>query len=153
MPFGGGGLAVLGAATALPKLIAGITQGVKASKVKLQDSTPLSFREKLAMDRQAASSGQLPGLGVQQNRLAMVQAGALKNAQLGAASGSDFLAAASAADGRRQAGRDEQGTLVHPGFAQDAGVDEQDVGHGQEGGDPGEDFRAHGGVVRLELEE
>ncbi|MNP20110.1 hypothetical protein D3C76_1126710 [compost metagenome] len=50
-------------------------------------------------------------------------------------------------DGRGQAGGDEDRTFVHAGLAQDAGVDEQDVGHGQEGGDARKNLGAHIGVV------
>ena len=53
------------------------------------------------------------------------------------------------ADGRCQAGGDEHRALVHAGLAEDARVDEEDVGHGQEGGDPRQDLGAHRGVVRL----
>ncbi len=56
-------------------------------------------------------------------------------------------------DGRRQAGGDEDRALVHAGFAEDARVDEEDVGHGQEGGDTGQDLGTHVGAVRLELEQ
>ncbi len=51
------------------------------------------------------------------------------------------------ADGRGQAGGDEERALVHAGLAEDARVDEQDVGHGQEGGDARENLGAHVGVV------
>ncbi|MOA23163.1 hypothetical protein D3C78_1437670 [compost metagenome] len=57
------------------------------------------------------------------------------------------------ADGRGQAGGDEDRALVHARRAEDARVDEQDIGHGQEGGDPGEDLRAHIGVVCVQLEQ
>ncbi|MNH35260.1 hypothetical protein D3C79_959310 [compost metagenome] len=51
------------------------------------------------------------------------------------------------ADGRRQAGGDEDRALVHAGLAENARVDEQDVGHGQEGGDARENLGADIGVV------
>jgi hypothetical protein len=108
LPFGG--LASIGLATAAPKLIASIKQGFQASNLKRQDTTPAAFKEKLALDRQAAATGRLPGLGMQQERLGMVQSGALQSARLGAASGSDFLAAAQAADARRQMGEQQLGT-------------------------------------------
>lgn len=112
MPFGGAGaLAAIGAAQALPKVIASISQGAKARRVRLQDTTPAAFTEKLQMDRQAAGTARLPGLGAQQTRLGAVQAGALQGARLGAASGSDFLAAAGAADARRQQGEMQLGTM------------------------------------------
>ncbi len=57
------------------------------------------------------------------------------------------------AEGRRQAGGDEDRALVHAGFAEDARVDEEDVGHRQEGGETGQHLGAHVGVVRLELEQ
>lgn len=108
MPFGG--LATIGIATALPKVVASIKQSKQAQKLKLQDSTPAAFTEKLQLSRQAAGTARLPGMSGQQNRLGQVQAGALQNARLGAASGSDFLAAAGAADARRQAGEMQLGT-------------------------------------------
>src|SRR5690606_26958947 len=57
------------------------------------------------------------------------------------------------ADGGGQAGGNEHGALVHAGFRQHGGVDEQDVGHGQEGGETGQDLGAHVGVVRTQLEQ
>jgi len=39
--------------------------------------------------------------------------------------------------GGGEAGGDEHGAVVHPGFFQDRRVDEHDVGHGQEGGETG----------------
>ena len=56
-------------------------------------------------------------------------------------------------DGRRQAGGDKHRALVHAGLAEDARVHEQDVGHGQEGGDPRENLGAHIGVVGFELKQ
>jgi hypothetical protein len=108
MPFGG--LGVLGLATAIPKVIASVSQSKKARDLKLQNTQPAAFSEKMALDRQAAASARLPGLSGQQTRLGQVQAGALQSARLGAASGSDFLAAAGAADARRQMGEMQLGT-------------------------------------------
>jgi hypothetical protein len=133
MPFGG--LATIGLATAAPKLIASIKQGIQASKVKRQDTTPEAFKEKMALDRQAAATGRLPGLGVQQGRLGMVQSGALQSARLGAASGSDFLAAAQAADARRQMSEQQlglQGLQYMEGSRRQLGVDlNQQAGYQQ----------------------
>jgi hypothetical protein len=56
------------------------------------------------------------------------------------------------ADGRGQAGGDEHRALVHARLAEDARVDEEDVGHGQEGGQAGKQLGAHVAVVSLELE-
>lgn len=56
-------------------------------------------------------------------------------------------------DGGGQAGRDEDRALVHAGFAQDAWVHEQDVGHGPECRDPRENLGAHIGVVGFELKQ
>ena len=56
-------------------------------------------------------------------------------------------------DGGGQAGGDEHRPLVHAGLAEDGRVDEEDVGHGQEGGQTGQDFGAHRGVMRFELEQ
>ena len=57
------------------------------------------------------------------------------------------------ADGCRQAGGDEHRAVVHAGLGEDARVDEEDVGHRQEGGDAGQDLGAQRGVVRLELKQ
>lgn len=94
----------LGVASSIPKLIAGFGQRKAANDLKLMDTTTPEEAEQLAMSRQAAATGRLPGQGQMENRLGMVQAGALQNARLGAASSADFLAAAGAADSRRQAG-------------------------------------------------
>jgi hypothetical protein len=53
---------------------------------------------------------------------------------------------------RDQAGGDEDRALGHARVAEDRGVDEDDVGHRQEGGEPRDDLGAHGGVVFVELE-
>lgn len=99
----------IGAAQALPKLWQAFTQNSAIDNVKLQDSRPESFKEKLAMSRQAANTARLPGQSYQENRLAQGQAGAVQNARLGAASSSDFLASAGAADARRQQGEQQLG--------------------------------------------
>jgi hypothetical protein len=52
-----------------------------------------------------------------------------------------------------QAGGDEHGARVHAGGGKDVGVDEDDVGHRQERGQPGQHFGPHGGAVLLELEQ
>ncbi len=57
------------------------------------------------------------------------------------------------ADGGCQAGGDEYRALVHAGFAEDARVDEQDVGHRQESRDARENLGPHVGVVCLELKQ
>jgi hypothetical protein len=53
------------------------------------------------------------------------------------------------ARGRGEAGGDEHRANVHAGFLQDRRVDEHDVGHGEEGREPGaelgRDSRARGG--------
>jgi len=110
MPFGGLAAATaLGLASSLPKLKAAYDQSRAADKLKLQDTRPAAFLEKMGLARQAAASGRLPGQAAQQARLGMVQAGALQNARLGAASSGDFLASASAADARRQQGEQQLG--------------------------------------------
>jgi hypothetical protein len=43
--------------------------------------------------------------------------------------------------------------VVHAGLGKNAGVNEEDVGHRQEGGETGEDLGAQRSVVRLELEQ
>ena len=58
-----------------------------------------------------------------------------------------------AADRRGDAGRDEHGAERHAGFAEDVRVDEDDVGHGQEGRDPGHDLRPHRRLVLVEFEQ
>jgi hypothetical protein len=113
MPLGLEDLALpgLGLVTAIPKVIASVTQGAAARKLKLQNTQPAAFTEKMQLDRQAASTARLPGIDGQQTRLGQVQAGALQNARLGAASGSDFLATAGAADARRQQGEVQLGAM------------------------------------------
>lgn len=49
-------------------------------------------------------------MGAAQNRLGMMQAGAVQNARLGAGSASDFLASAGAADARRMQGEQQLAT-------------------------------------------
>ena len=57
------------------------------------------------------------------------------------------------ADGGCQAGRDKHRAFVHPGFAEDARVHEEDVGHRQEGGDTRKNLGSHSGVVCFELKQ
>lgn len=57
------------------------------------------------------------------------------------------------ADGRCQTGGDKQRALVHAGLAENARVDEQDVGHGQECRDTGQNLGTHVSVVCLELKQ
>lgn len=105
MPFGGAlTLGAIGLASAGSKYLASRKQAQQARELTIDDSTPAAFKQKAALDQQAAVSGTLPGMAQQQDRLAQVQAGAVQNARLGAGSGSDFLAAAGAADARRASG-------------------------------------------------
>ena len=67
------------------------------------DTTTAAEREQLALARQAQTS-RLPGFGVYQARLNQTQSAATQAAARGAGSGSDYLAAASAADRVRTAG-------------------------------------------------
>jgi len=99
----------LGALSAIPSVISGISQRSQANNLKLQNTETAAEREALAMSRQAASTARLPNQGYQEGRLAQVQAGAVQNARLGAASSSDFLASAGAASARRQAGEQQLG--------------------------------------------
>ena len=55
--------------------------------------------------------------------------------------------------GRGDGGDGEQGPFIHACGTEDGGVHDQDVGHGHECGDPGDDFRPHGGVVFLQMED
>lgn len=124
MPFGG--LATLGAVSAIPKIFASVKQGKQARDLKITDSTPAAFTEKLQMSRQAAGTARLPGMAAQQMRLGQIQAGALQSARLGAVSGSDFLAAAGAADARRQSGELQlgaQGQAYNDKSRQQLGLD------------------------------
>ncbi|MNK89175.1 hypothetical protein D3C87_1091750 [compost metagenome] len=57
------------------------------------------------------------------------------------------------ADGGGQTGGDEHRALVHAGLAEDARVDEQNVGHGQKGRDARQNLGPHVGVVCLELKQ
>ena len=58
-----------------------------------------------------------------------------------------------AADGRRHAGRREHRAERHARRLQDVRVDEDDVGHRQEGRDPGHDLGPDVGLVLAELED
>ncbi|MCY1520690.1 hypothetical protein D9M68_554730 [compost metagenome] len=58
-----------------------------------------------------------------------------------------------AAQRRGQAGGDEGGAVVDAGVGHDVRVDEDDVGHGDEGGQAGGQFRLHRGAVLAELEQ
>lgn len=98
---------IAGGLQAGQQLYSALNQKKQADALKLADTTTPAEREALAMSRQAANSSQLPGMGAAQNRLGMVQAGAMNNARLGAASSSDFLASAGAADSRRQQGEQQ----------------------------------------------
>lgn len=100
----------LGLASAVPSVIAGFQQRKAARNLRLQDTTTAGEREQLEMSRQAAATGRMPGMGQMQNRLGMVQAGAVQNARLGAASSADFLASAGAADARRMQGEQQLAT-------------------------------------------
>jgi hypothetical protein len=94
----------IGGATALPKIILGAKQLSDASRVKFQDTTTPEQRELLAMARQRAAFGRLPGVELAKMRLAQSQNNTLQNAALGAGSASDLLAAGAAADRTRQNG-------------------------------------------------
>jgi len=109
MPAGGlGTLALLGAAQAVPKLYQSFKQSREADALKLQDTTTPEQREMLAIARQRAAA-RLPGMAMQQGRLAQTQSAALQAASLGAGGASDFLASASAADRVRQNGEAQLG--------------------------------------------
>ena len=94
----------LGGISAIPSLYAAFKQNKAANDLKLQDTATNGERENLAMSRQGAATGRLPGMGAAQDRLGMVQAGALQNAQLGATSSSDFLASAGGAAAQQAQG-------------------------------------------------
>jgi hypothetical protein len=57
-----------------------------------------------------------------------------------------------AADRGGHAGRSEHRAERHPGFAQYVGVDEDDVGHGEEGRDSRHDLGPHRRPVLVQLE-
>ena len=94
----------LGLVSAVPSIISGFQQRKAARDLKLADTSTPEEREQLAMSRQAAATSRLPGMGAAENRLGQIQAGAVQNARMGAASSSDFLASAGAADARRMQG-------------------------------------------------
>ena len=56
------------------------------------------------------------------------------------------------ANGRRQTRRHEHGTVIHAGFRKDARVDEDDVGHRKERGDPCNHLGFYVGLLLGELE-
>jgi hypothetical protein len=92
------------ALAALPAVAKGALGLFQANQhVDRTDTTTPAEREQLAIARQAGAAT-LPGLGTIQSRLAQTQASAVQNAQLGAGSSGDFLAASAAAAGRRQQG-------------------------------------------------
>jgi hypothetical protein len=98
------------ALAALPALAkAGLGAYQLTQKVKRTDSTTPEEREQLGLARQMQNAT-LPGLASYQGRLAQTQNAAVQNAMLGAGSGSDFLAAASAADRVRQQGEAQLAT-------------------------------------------
>lgn len=84
-------MAVLAAAQAGQQLYSAYQQKKKSDAVQLQNTTTPAEREALALSRQAANTARMPGMGAAENRLGQVQAGAIQNARLGAASSSDFL--------------------------------------------------------------
>ena len=97
----------LGLVSSLPSIVSGFQQRNAAKNLRLQNTETPEEREMLAMSRQAANTARLPGMGQMQNRLGQIQAGAVQNARLGAASSSDFLASAGAADARRMQGEQQ----------------------------------------------
>ena len=97
----------LSVAPGLFKGITGLFQ--RGETVQRTDSTPAAFTEALAQRRQAANSALMPGYGQRLNALAQGQAGSVQNARLGAASSSDFLASAGAADARMAQGQQQLG--------------------------------------------
>lgn len=99
----------IGLVSALPSIVSGFQQRKAARNLKLQNTETPEEREQLGMSRQAATTARLPGIGQMQGRLGMVQAGAVQNARMGAASSSDFLASAGAADARRMQGEQDLG--------------------------------------------
>ncbi|MNZ48045.1 hypothetical protein D3C78_657800 [compost metagenome] len=58
-----------------------------------------------------------------------------------------------ATEGCGQAGGDKGRAMIDPGIGHDVRVDENDVGHGDEGRQAGSQFGLHGGAVETELEE
>ncbi|MCY1285178.1 hypothetical protein D9M70_341040 [compost metagenome] len=58
-----------------------------------------------------------------------------------------------AAEGCGKAGCNEGRAMIDPGICHDVRVDENDVGHGDEGGQACSQFSLHGGAVQAELEE
>ena len=86
------------------QLYSSYKQKKQADDTVLQNTTTPAEAEALAMSRQGANSARMPGMSAAENRLGMVQAGAMQNARLGAASSADFLASAGAADARRAQG-------------------------------------------------
>ncbi len=99
-------LLALAAIPAIAKAGLGLYQlGQHVNRV---DTTTPAEREQEAMARQGQAST-LPGMAGLQARLAQTQNTTVQNAQLGAGSGADFLAANSAADRVRQNGEQQLG--------------------------------------------
>lgn len=97
----------LSAAPGIFKGITGLFQ--RGEQVQRTDTTPAAFTEALALKRQAANSALMPGYGLRSTQLAQQQANSIQNAQLGAASSSDFLASAQGADMRAAQGAQQLG--------------------------------------------
>ena len=57
-----------------------------------------------------------------------------------------------AADGGADAGGQHHSGVIHARLGQEVGVDKDDVGHREEGGNAAHDLGQHGGLVLLELE-
>ncbi len=102
-------LLALAAAAALPKIGLGVKQLIDANNVKLQDTATAGQREMLALARQRAAAGRLPGQGYLYGRLGQNQNATIQNATVGASSGADLLASIAAADRTRANGEVQVG--------------------------------------------
>lgn len=99
----------LGAAQAIPKVAAAISQKRKANRLQLQSTVPKAFTEQLAGLRLGANTARLPGMGAAENRLAQNFAGGAQASLRSGASGADALAGISALSLQRQQGQSQLG--------------------------------------------
>lgn len=99
----------IGGVTSAAKLGLAAYQAYRASKLKLADTTTPEQREMLENARQQAASLRVPGQAMLENRLGMGQNVAVQAAQLGAGSGSDYLASVAATNMNRVNGEMQLG--------------------------------------------
>ncbi|UYZ60110.1 hypothetical protein [Hymenobacter latericus] len=86
------------------KILSGITQNRQANRLKIQDTTPAAFKERLGLSRLAAGDYRLPGQGLLENKLGQSQAAATSAATRSGASTGAILGTIAGLDQQRQQG-------------------------------------------------